>query len=41
MYEEIRCTNCTYNDDIMFMEECLNCSLRHSKKEDIIKFKQK
>ena len=41
MYEGVNCQNCKFFDDIMFMEECNECSLHRSKKEEVIKFKKK
>lgn len=41
MFEKIKCNNCKYYDDIMFMEECHGCSLSKSKPEETIKFEEK
>lgn len=41
MYEEIKCQNCKYFDDIMLMEECKGCALAFSKQEQTIKFIKK
>ena len=41
MYEEIKCQNCKYFDDIMLMEECKGCSLAFSKPKQMIKFVRK
>lgn len=38
---EIKCANCKYNDDIMLMEQCYECSLTRSKPNETIKFEQK
>lgn len=36
--EEIKCENCKYWNDIMYLNECQNCSLRFSKKSDVFNF---
>ena len=41
MYEEIKCQNCKYFDDIMLMEECKGCALAFSKQGQTIKFIKK
>ena len=38
---DVKCCNCLYYDDIMLMEACYNCSLRRSKPNESIKFKEK
>lgn len=41
MYEEIKCQNCKYFDDVMLMEECKGCALAFSKQGQTIKFIKK
>ena len=39
--KEIKCSNCKYYNDLMLLNECENCSLRRSKKEEELNFKNK